>query len=1012
MKTKYFREKSENGWKPLSQLFMKLHYTVKGSVKEYMPVFLDISADYNYAFNNLLTIDDGFKGVGVLPPVTGLTDYTYGYVVVNPIGIKKNRNGSKKFAKNPMQKAAVEFSRMNLPDIVYGACATCIPNNSIDNSVILGKDINYAMMELDYGSSISQGLTTVRLYEPDDVKFGGNSRVNQIIYSDNWNAISGEYESTYSWTYQYPGRSQNFGVSTNEPRALRDESPLYNWITYENVIEKFPNELMHTPTPVTELLYPDAVVGYQETGVQFNSSAERGYSSTSFYTARDYPVIAKQTSLHKESRYNDKDFIPVGKTVDVFGLTQGYSIVTNEWHGAIRSSKLVDGQDNLLSQSTYIYYGAEEPVKMIDREGSIENKRVALEYDVHGEENFSRDKTKMLTVGVTLSWKLPWPIPFPMPNFFLSSRERGFYSYVLNKHLNYTPQVKSIQTINMQSVNVAENLAYDYHTGDVLVSSLKDEFDDKLYSVSTPGHWYYEPFKEVSGVNGFSCIGTISSSILTVAPANKPKFNVGDKLFVHNGGTVYSAWISEIDGSGNFILIDITGSLFTILSGSITAIIAKSLRQNRLSDKIQQAVTKRTPDIYDAQFEFPDTTVISSSAITFGERNSYICGTAGEGVDNDVSPGSTFNPFLYGTKGNLVPDGQYSWQSERIQADHEHGIRFDGAYSDFVPFYQINESDDSWYRINESSHPDYNGGDLYQKWRKGGEIAWFDEFGKPIESKDQIGVHSAVLYSYNNEAKLLPVAQAVNAKLQEIAFDGFEDYDLNLPTLNSDQTHFDYKAAIGSHVSVSSSIRHSGRASLKVDPGYLASVSKLVGTLCDEKSTLTSEETFTVDSCLCIPPFQPTPGDYILSVWVKVDTTANVLDYSDAEVEVDISGTGSANYLFTADGPILDGWQRLEGEFNIPSNAAGITVKLKNESGTQDVYFDDLRIHPFLAGMTTNVYHPQTLLPIASHDGYNFTTFYNYDENLNQVRVRVETSEGIKTIVETETGGKKNYSPQ
>ena len=205
-----------------------------------------------------------------------------------------------------------------------------------------------------------------------------------------------------------------------------------------------------------------------------------------------------------------------------------------------------------------------------------------------------------------------------MPNFFLSSRERGFYSYVLNKHLNYTPQVKSIQTINMQSVNEAENLAYDYYTGDVLVSSLKDEFDDKLYSVSAPGHWYYEPFKEVSGVNGFSCSGTISSSVLTVAPANKPKFNIGDKLFVHNGGTVYSVWISEIDGSGNFVLIDHTGALFTILSGSVTAIIAKSLRQNRLSEKIQQAVTKRAPDITGAQFEFPDTTVISSSAITFG----------------------------------------------------------------------------------------------------------------------------------------------------------------------------------------------------------------------------------------------------------------------------------------------------------------------------------------------------------------------------------------------------------
>jgi hypothetical protein len=44
---------------------------------------------------------------------------------------------------------------------------------------------------------------------------------------------------------------------------------------------------------------------------------------------------------------------------------------------------------------------------------------------------------------------------------------------------------------------------------------------------------------------------------------------------------------------------------------------------------------------------------------------------------------------------------------------------------------------------------------------------------------------------------------------------------------------------------------------------------------------------------------------------------------------------------------------------------------------------------------------------MASHDGYNYTTFYNYDENLNQVRVRVETENGIQTIVESEFGGYK-----
>jgi hypothetical protein len=60
------------------------------------------------------------------------------------------------------------------------------------------------------------------------------------------------------------------------------------------------------------------------------------------------------------------------------------------------------------------------------------------------------------------------------------------------------------------------------------------------------------------------------------------------------------------------------------------------------------------------------------------------------------------------------------------------------------------------------------------------------------------------------------------------------------------------------------------------------------------------------------------------------------------------------------------------------------------------------------SSMSTIVYDPRTLLPIATHDDYNFTTFYNYDENLVLVRTRVETIEGIRTIMEVESGSIKN----
>jgi len=197
---------------------------------------------------------------------------------------------------------------------------------------------------------------------------------------------------------------------------------------------------------------------------------------------------------------------------------------------------------------------------------------------------------------------------------------------------------------------------------------------------------------------------------------------------------------------------------------------------------------------------------------------------------------------------------------------------------------------------------------------------------------------------------------------------------------------------------------------LEISAGFNATVSKDLA----DGDCLTGNEplqgaVYTAYPCLCVAPFAPTEGDYVLGAWVKVGADNQVTQYSDVSIQVYVSGQLAATVV--PNGPILDGWQRMEGEFTIPTGVTGqISVILNNDNIGDQVYFDDLRIHPFLAGMTTTVYDPKTLLPLATHDGYNFTTFFNYDENLNQVRVRVETIEGIKTISETEFGGQKSFN--
>ena len=161
----------------------------------------------------------------------------------------------------------------------------------------------------------------------------------------------------------------------------------------------------------------------------------------------------------------------------------------------------------------------------------------------------------------------------------------------------------------------------------------------------------------------------------------------------------------------------------------------------------------------------------------------------------------------------------------------------------------------------------------------------------------------------------------------------------------------------------------------------------------------------------CIPSFSPVPGQkYVISAWVK-ESVLDVATYDNAAIvlEFKLSSSNTATIIgpFKGKGAIIDGWQRIEYEFIIPSDAVDITVHLKN-IGAGQVYFDDIRIHPFNANMKSFVYDPTTLRLHAEMDENNYATYYEYDEEGALVRVKKETERGIKTINET----RQNLSKQ
>lgn len=166
--------------------------------------------------------------------------------------------------------------------------------------------------------------------------------------------------------------------------------------------------------------------------------------------------------------------------------------------------------------------------------------------------------------------------------------------------------------------------------------------------------------------------------------------------------------------------------------------------------------------------------------------------------------------------------------------------------------------------------------------------------------------------------------------------------------------------------------------------------------------------TITVAEPECCSNFSPLPqGNYLISAWVKENQPTQVKNYDNAYIELEFFGSGGASYQFYPSGDIVDGWQRIIGEFTIPAGTTDMDIHLSNDHPSMECYFDDIRVHPFNASMKSYVYDPETLWLAAELDDNNYATFYEYDKEGQLVRIKKETNRGVMTIQETRSSNPK-----
>lgn len=164
--------------------------------------------------------------------------------------------------------------------------------------------------------------------------------------------------------------------------------------------------------------------------------------------------------------------------------------------------------------------------------------------------------------------------------------------------------------------------------------------------------------------------------------------------------------------------------------------------------------------------------------------------------------------------------------------------------------------------------------------------------------------------------------------------------------------------------------------------------------------------------------YRPIPGEkYVISGWVYEVHESTPLTYT-SFIRVSYTDEDAviiATEEFTPSGAIIDNWQRIIGEFTIPTNAVAIKIELvyspnivlQNPPPNLVAYFDDIRVHPFNGNLKSFVYDPATQRLLAELDENNYATYYDYDREGGLVRVKKETEKGVYTIQETRSSTRK-----
>jgi hypothetical protein len=357
---------------------------------------------------------------------------------------------------------------------------------------------------------------------------------------------------------------------------------------------------------------------------------------------------------------------------------------------------------------------------------------------------------------------------------------------------------------------------------------------------------------------------------------------------------------------------------------------------------------------------------------------------------------NVFNPYRSNILGNWKPLRNFVFDINRASFAGDlsvlggTNIRKAGYYANFSPYWAS----------NGTVFSPYTSGGLFNRWMWSNESTLFNVKGLDVENKDALGRYSSAQTGY---LQTMPIAIAANARLRDIAYDGFEDYYLALQcgtdTCNLYPGHFNFQKVINNNTILLDTLyAHSGQYSLKLNA--TASISRSVYTMNEVLYTRDAKSQYNMNSNYMMKGFSPIPGKkYVLSFWVKDANPTGVNPW------VNVTVGGTTYWYYNMKAPVIEGWKRVEIVFD-HNDVNNFNLSFEPVGGT--IYLDDIRIHPYDAHMKSFVYDANNLRLVADLDENNFAAFYEYDDEGIMIRAKKETEKGIVTLRETRAGIRKS----